>query len=282
MSNALNERALGTIPVSIATAMAIDGLYNRHPDLKKSPTLPASKAKIIYLNARTIFRNIHGAIEDVNKANNVSAKNYAETVLREVDEIKSALRQEQHPLEVVLYLPTYKSIARYMGNGELRPLNTDRQKIYNKLENETLQEIHNSYKEGDEKPYLEVDMDIAVKDYQNIFILTHLPVDLLNVKNAADVFLVESHTGKVKPKDQWYTKFHAERNPTIPFNKATLLFFGDSGGLFKPQNIKARKRIIDISKDRKWNAFTTTARMLLGIELSHEPMLLQTMKALLR
>lgn len=282
MSKALSERALGTIPVSIATAMAIDGMYNRHPDIKKSSKLPASRAKIIYLNARTIFRNIHGAIEDVELASRVTAKSYAETLLNEVDEIRQALRQEEHPLDVVLYLPTYRSIARYMGKGELRPLNTDRQKTYNRLENDTLQEIANSYKETQDKPYLEVDMDIKVKDYQSIFILTHLPVDLLNVHNAADVFLVESHTGKIKAKDQWYTKFHAERNPSVPFNKATLLFFGDSGGLFKPQNIKARKRIIDIATDRKWNAFTTISRMLLGIESAQEPMLLQTVKALLR
>lgn len=282
MSKALSERALGTIPVSIATAMAIDGMYNRHPDIKKSSKLPASIAKIIYLNARTIFRNIHGAIEDVELASRVTAKSYAETLLNEVDEIRQALRQEEHPLDVVLYLPTYRSIARYMGKGELRPLNTDRQKTYNRLENDTLQEIANSYKETQDKPYLEVDMDIKVKDYQSIFILTHLPVDLLNVHNAADVFLVESHTGKIKAKDQWYTKFHAERNPSVPFNKATLLFFGDSGGLFKPQNIKARKRIIDIATDRKWNAFTTISRMLLGIESAQEPMLLQTVKALVR
>ena len=48
MINTLAERELGNIPVSIATALAIDGLYNRHPDLKPMPKLPASKAKIIY------------------------------------------------------------------------------------------------------------------------------------------------------------------------------------------------------------------------------------------
>lgn len=281
MSNTLAERELGTLPISIATAMAIDGLYNRHPDLKASPKLPALKANIMYVNGRTIFRNIHGAIGDKDKANKVTAKQYAETILQEVDELRSVLRQEVHPIELVMYLPSYKSIARYMGKGELRPLNTDNQKVYNRLENDSMQEIYNTYKDVKEKPFLEVDMDINVKDYQNIFILTHLPVDLLNVKNAADVFLVESHTGRVKPKDQWYTKFHAERNPTIPFNKATLLFFGDSGGLFKPQHVKARKRLIEISRDRKWNAFTTVARMLTGIEISHEPILLSTFKTLL-
>ena len=282
MNNTLAERELGNIPVSIATALAIDGLYNRHPDIKPMPKLPASKAKIIYVNARTLFRNIHGAIGDTAKASSVNAKDYARTLLEEVDELKSALSEEQHPLELVLYLPSYKSIAYDMGNGELKPLNTDKQKIYNKLENDTLQHIVDRYKDVEDKPFLEVDMDIKVEVYQNIFILTHLPVDLLNVKNAADVYLVESHTGKVKSQELWYTKFSSERNPAMPFNKATLLFFGDSGGLFKPQNIKSRQRLMDIANTRKWNAHTTVSRMLLGVELSQEPLLLKTLRALLR
>ena len=282
MINTLAERELGNIPVSIATALAIDGLYNRHPDLKPMPKLPASKAKIIYLNARTLFRNIHGAIGDSDKAMAVNAKDYAASLLQEVDELKSALAQEEHPLEVVLYLPSYKSIARYMGNGELKPLNTDRQKAYNTLENNTLQRIVDMYKDVENKPFLEVDMDIKVETYQHIFILTHLPVDLLNVVNAADVYLVESHTGRVKSQDLWYTKFASERSPNIPFNKATLLFFGDSGGFFKPQNVKSRRRLIDIGTTRKWNAHTTPSRMLLGVELSSEPILLQTLRTLLR
>lgn len=282
MNNTLADRELGNLPISIATALAVEGLYNRHPDLKPMPKLPASKAKIIYINARTLLRNIHGAIGDVVKASNVNAKDYAKTLLEEVDELKAALSQEQHPLELVLYLPSYKSIARYMGNGELKPLNTDKQKIYNRLENDTLQHIVDMYKEVENKPFLEVDMDIKVETYQNIFILTHLPVDLLNVKNAADIYLVESHTGKVKAQDLWHTKFSSERSPAIPFNKATLLFFGDSGGLFKAQDIKARRRLVNIATDRKWNAHTTESRMLLGVELSHEPILLKTLRTLLR
>lgn len=282
MNRTLEDRELGNIPVSIATAMAIDGLYNRHPDLKRTAKLPASNAKIIFINARTMFRNIHGAVGDKDKANDVPPQEYADVLLSEVDELSAALSQEQHPLELVLYLPSYKSISRYMGNGELKPLNTDNQKRYNRLENDTLQAIGDRYKDQEQKPYLEVDMDINVEVYQNVFILTHLPVDLLNIKNAAEVFLVESHTGRVKTKELWYTKFQSEKNPAIPFNKATLLFFGDSGGLFKPQNIKSRRRLVDIATSRKWNAHTTTSRMLGGIELSHEPFLLKTMRELLR
>lgn len=278
----LDDRELGSIPISIGTALAIDGLYNRHPEIKKTSKVPATHAKVIYINARTLFRNIHGAVGDRVKADTVSAKTYADALLKEIDELKSVLGNEQESLLVYFYLPTYKSIASYMGNGQLRELSTDKQKTYNSLENGCMQIIFDMYKDAKDKPFIDVDMDINIEVFQNIFILTHLPVDLLNIKNAAEIYLVESHTGRLKTKEMWYTKFHSDKSPRVPFNKATLLFFGDSGGLFKPQHSKSRKRILDIADARKWNAFTTISRIFSGLELAHEPMLLKTFRDLSR
>lgn len=282
MSKILDDREMGSIPISIATSLALDGLYNRHPELKPSGKLPAEKANVIYINARTMVRNIQGAVGDNDKAMSVSAKDYAEALLKEIDEIRSHLRQEIHPLDVVLYLPSYHSIDKEVGNGNLRPLNTDNQKKKNQLENDTLQVIHNLYKDKEEKPFIDVDCEIPVKVFQNIFILTHLPVDLLFVKGAAEIFLVESHTGRVKPRELWYTKFCTDKNPKIPFNKGTLLFFGDSGNLFKPQPIQSRKRFLEVANKRKWNAHTTKDRLFLGLELEHEPFILKTLKELFK
>ena len=273
---------MGNIPISIATALAIDGLYNRHPDIKPVSPIPATKAKKIYINARTLHRNIMGAVGDNDKAMNVKPREYAEVIIHEVNEIQSALSQEGYPLELVWYLPTYHSIAKKCGNGELRQLTTDNQKAKNKLENDTLQFIVEHYKSLEVKPYLAVDMEIEVAQYSDIFIMTHLPVDLLFIKNVADVYLVESHTGKVKPKEQWYTKFYSDKSPRIPFTKGTLLFLGDSGGFFKPQPVKARRRLLEIAESRKWNAHTTESRMFLGLELDKEPHLLNTLKTLSR
>lgn len=280
--SALDERELGTLPISIGTALAIDGLYNRHPEMKSNGKLPATNAKVIYINVRTLLRNVHGAVGDRAKADNIPPKEYAEAILKEIDELNSSLSNETPALTIVPYLASYKSIAKYMGNGELRELNTDKQKRYNALENATLQVLFDRYKNAETTPFKDVDMEIKVESYQPIFILTHLPVDLLNIENASDVFLVESHTGKVKTKDLWYTKFYSEKSPRIPFNKATLLFFGDSGGLFKPQHIKSRKRVLEVADQKKWNAYTSISRIFTGLETSHEPMILKTFKALAR
>lgn len=273
---------MGNIPISIATALALDGLYNRHPELKPARKLPALMANIIYINARTLFRNIMGAIGDNDKAMSVSAKDYAVTLLKEMDEIRSHLSQEEHPLEVVYYFPTYHSLQKYMGNGELRPLSTEIQQKRNQLENDCLQYIFDQYKDQPNPPFMNVDVEIKAQTYQNIFIITHLPIDLLHLEHVAEVYLVESHTGKVKPKDLWFTKFATDRDPKIPFNKGTLLFFGDSGHLFKPQPIKARRRFLEVAEKRKWNAHTTKDRLMLGFQLEQEPFILKTLKELFK
>lgn len=282
MSKILDDREMGSIPISIATSLALDGLYNRHPDIKPVKPMPAMLAKVFYINARTLFRNIHGAVGDNEKALSVSAKAYAEALLKELDEINSHLRQEVVPLEVILYLPSYHSLDKVAGSGNLRPLSTDIQKKKSQLENDCLQLIHNAYKDQEVKPFIDVDVKIKCDTYQNIFILTHLPIDLLSVEGAAEIYLVESHTGKVKPKELWYTKFYTDKNPKIPFNKGTLLFFGDSGGLFKPQPSKSRKRFMEVAEKRKWNAHTTKDRLFLGLELEHEPFILKTLKELFK
>lgn len=283
MSRILDEREMGIVPISIATSLALAGLYNRHPDLKPAKKLPALSANMIYINARTLFRNIYGAIGDTDKANAVSAKEYGGVMLQEMQEIDNFLAHETHPLKAVFYLPTYHSLDKFAGNGDLRPLKTDKQKIRNKLENDALQYVHDLYKDADAvRPFIDIDMTIKLETYQNIFIITHLPIDLLNIENVADIFLVESHTGKVKPKDQWFSKFYTDKDPKVPFNKATLLFFGDSGGMFAPQPIKARKRFLEVAEKRKWNAHTTKDRLFLGFELEHEPFILKTLKELFK
>ena len=282
MSNYIHEREIGTIPISIGTSLAFAGLYNKHPDTKPQKVLPASRAKIMFINARTLFRNIFNAIGDTEKASSVSPDEYASTILQEMDEINAYLSQESHKIEAVLYLPTYASLAKYAGNGNLRELKTPKQIKFNYLENEALKHIVKMFESYQEKPYLDVDLEIKNKEYQNVFILSHYPIDLLNVKNADEVLLLESNTGVVKNIDLWHTKFKCEKNSFIPFNKATLLFFGDSGGMFKGQPIKARTRLIEIAKEKRLNSRSTKSRLMLAVELAKEPFLLKTLRELFK
>lgn len=274
----LDSRALGTFPVSIATALAFDGLYGKHPDNKGGKDL-SSLASVVYVNLRTLWRNVYGAVEDREKADSVSAKQYMEAILNEISEIDTHLLTMPEPMDVVFYLPTYRSLARRYGSGNLKLPNTPLQKKKVELENGAMDLLLDRFKSVENKPFIEVDVDIDVKQFGKVFVLSHLPMDLLAIKGASDIYLLESHTGAVKGKRSWYTKLSSVKNPVIPFNKATMLFFGDSGGIFKAQPMNFRKRLVEVAEASKWNFGTTDARMTQSLMNHKEPNILKTIRS---
>lgn len=284
MSDIIYRREMGTtIPISIATALALEGLYNRHPDKAPAKSLPAQWGSTLYINVRTLFRNLTGALhsDDVFK---VKANQYIEVLINELSHINEFLSLEQHALRVVFYLPTYASLAKEYGNGDLRIPTTDLQLLKHKLEMDVFGGLEEKYKDTEEhlKPINFVDVEIKAIEREKIFVLTHFPVDLLNFSNVNEMRLVESHTGEIKTENQWYQKFHTEKDERIPFNKAMLLFFGDSGGMFKPQHHKSRKRLLEIAHKYKWTSNTTRDRLLLNVQLSGEGNIYQTLQAMFK
>ena len=125
-------------------------------------------------------------------------------------------------------------------------------------------------------------MEIKAPERQRAFILSHLPIDLLYAKGFSNVLLLESHTGKVKSENEWYTKFSAEASERIPFNKATLTFFGDSGGMFKPQHHTARKALTAVADKYKWTYQTTKEKILLNLKLGGQGVIEQVMREMFR
>lgn len=284
MSSAVFVREMGELPISIGTSFSIQGLYNTHPDRKPEKILPASKGDVLYINVRTMLRNIFNAT-DSDKVVHVKAKDYVTCIKDEIQDINSFMENQEHKLQLYFYLPNYASITKEFGNtAELRMPSTDLQKQKLEIEKQVFSILEQEQKAlPEERRYINViDMEIKTKDRQRAFILTHLPVDLLYAKGFANVLLIESHTGKVKAENEWYTKFSADASERIPFNKATLTFFGDSGGMFKPQHHKARKAIMDIADKYKWTYHTTKDKILQNLKFGGQGHIEQVMRQMFR
>ncbi len=92
-------------------------------------------------------------------------------------------------------------------------------------------------------------------------ILTHYAFVLLSAKAFAELVLVESHTGTLKDRTLWYTKYmNGKTLPILPFREDFLQIFGDSE-TFRPADAKLRKEIIELAKKYHWNATTTSDRI---------------------
>lgn len=284
MSSAVFMREMGELPISIGTSFSLQGLYNTHPDKKPEKTLPASKGDVLYINVRTLLRNIFNATES-DKVTNVKVRDYVTAIKDEIKDINSFMENQEHKLKLYFYLPTYASLAKEFGRAaELRMPSTELQKQKLEIEKQVFSILEQEQKalEEDRRYINVIDMEIKAPERERAFILTHLPVDLLYIKGFSNVLLLESHTGKVKSENEWYTKFHVDGNERIPFNKATLSFFGDSGGMFKAQNHKARKAIQSIADKYKWTYQTTKDKMLLNLKLGGQGVIEQVIKEMFR
>jgi hypothetical protein len=83
--------------------------------------------------------------------------------------------------------------------------------------------------------------------------------------------LLESHTGKIKPRGQWYTKYlNGKDLVQIPFNEGFLQVFGDSE-TFRPMDIRFRRAILEIAERYKWTAVSTLEKLNYGIDQLKNP-----------
>lgn len=277
--NSLSERIMGNNYISIATNMAIDGLYNRLPDVPKERVKPATLGNAVYFNLRTLFRNVWGAMNAIDAAN-VSVQDFADVLEQEMNVILNTLSEEQPPLEAFFYAPSYKDLYKDYPNAELKNIKTDKMSHKVLMENRVLALIKQST--SIQIPILFNDLEIKTDVPYKAFFLTHYPVDLLHTVGFNKTYLLESHTGLIKGPDKWYTKIgtkNLEGGERIPFNRATLQFFGDSS-MFKSQPMSAKKRVAEVARTYKWNQQTTKARMLDTLKLAGEGQLDLTFRKL--
>ena len=283
-SNAVFVRDMGELPISIATSLSLQALYNNHPDRKPEKQLPVLKADVLYINVRTLLRNIMTSTAN-EKIVEVKARDYLIALKDELTDIGNYLSNQENPIKVYFYLPTYDSLHKEFGSvADLREPTTDLQKQKLEIEKQVFSQLEQELKTLEpEKRYVNIiDMVIESSDRVKAFILTHYPVDLLYVKGFSKVYLLESHKGAIKDEREWYTKFHTDANERVPFNKAMLVFFGDSGGMFKPQHHKARKALLKIAEKYKWTYQITRDKILLNLKLGGEGVIQQTVQKMFR
>lgn len=254
----LSSRVIGEVlPISIATALAIESLIGQNPN---TPEVEGylDKTESLYINVRTLVRNMIGAIQKEDKNINISPMLIMEYILNEMDTIQMILEEEAPDVTVVYYTPSYEGIFKdKFKHGIVREYKTKSQSYL--LERE-LHVQKNIVKEVDESDrvfkLLEVDIEFPI-DRVDVVMLTHYPIDLLSRYQFSNLYLLESHTGTLKGSGEWYTKLTGYKDrPPMPFDKAMLQVFGD-GVMFLSSARKLRTTFIDLAKKYKWTYRST-------------------------
>lgn len=286
-SEAIALRTTSAFPISVGTSLALEAIFTASRPSYDPTWAPPQKVVIsdykeFWINLSTLFRNLTGSLtrEDAMRS---SPRELASALIEEMESITALLQVEGLSTTVpVFYICDYTPVYdRFLGNKlvTMRMDNTDSQKAYTRQHSDTLKHVASYFKDDSRLRLFKP--DIAPKNRPTALIMTHYTYDLTNVSKFAELDLIESHTGRLRKKHEWYLKYYNGKElATIPFKRYFLPVFGDSQ-MFRPMNSKERKEIVDLSIHDRWTQVTTDERVKYSISSLKNKFLADNLKDLL-
>lgn len=272
----LDSREKGQFPLSIATSLALEGAFgileeSTFPQDPNNP--PIRDYQQLWVNVRTLYRNLHGSMQR-ETADTLTIPALAEAVHDEMLVLQGVISERmKHRMRVVFYANTYKSLPSLYPYAHYREKMTDLQKIYSTFENGTIEALLKMDASAHPVDFKTFNVTIAAEGTPaNVLMMTHYPLDLLTITGVRQHSLLESHTGVIKKRHQWYTKLKDGKSLVrIPFNRMSLQLFGDSAGMFYPYPIAYRRLLMECAEKYNWTQATTKDRILLTVGLMRNP-----------
>jgi hypothetical protein len=259
---AIAEREVGQYPLSVATSLALEGACGVHPDhdpkVKKAPLLDYGE---LWINLRTLFRNFMGALPKEVQGG-VVPRQLDEGIRDEMDQIKRIVQEFTHNhCKVVFYVSNYAGMKEKYPHAKLRGANTDKQQEYMEIKNQTLELLLKSLEQQGGEDIRVFKLKLFPQQQAKTLIFTHFAYDLLSWKAFSSLDLLESNTGNVKKRAQWYTKYQNGRELSmIPFREDFIQVFGDSRTFFQ-MPIRIRRQVIELATKYNWSAVTTDEKI---------------------
>lgn len=257
--SAVSDRVIGAYPLSIATSLAIEGGLGNHPD-RKVEGQPLLKYDAIWVNLKTLFRNLFNAIEK-DRLGSVKAEDLYGALVQEIFQFRNIVQQESGgKIEVIYYMSDYRGMEYKYPKAILRTDTTPNQLGYTKAMIDTLG-LYVKNHQGEYKSYA---LKMTDKDNRKLLILTHYPYDLF-AEAMPGRALLESHTGAVKERHLWYTKYlNGKELASIPFREDFIQIFGDQEH-FRPLGLGMRKALLELANQYNWSSVTTLDKIRYGL-----------------
>lgn len=243
-------RSLGALGMSIGTSLAIE---------QSDAASQIRMSDVILFNIWTLIRNARDAYESKEEKEKVTADQLVDDVISDLKNLSRWLEEVRltKPIKLVVYYPTYFSIALRFPLAELKKPKTAIQIAYDKLSNKVASALYKRY----EKLISKTDMGMPSFNGKGI-VLTHHVVDLAMFDAPARLTLLESYTGRLKPYTQWYTKLTGgDKLFNMPFNKLTIQVFGDESTNFRSSSHKIKELVKKLATDWGWTPATTVLRI---------------------
>lgn len=247
-------RSVGTLGMSVGTSLAFEG----------EGASGIRTADTVLLNLRTLARNAYQAYENVDTMRD-DADQIATDVSSDLRLIAEWLEQKRgtRPIQMVVYCPDYSGLRKDFPKADLvdhsrdSKTATDKQKALYKLMNTVVDQLIKQYGK------MVVQTRARLPEFAGKgIVLTHHVVDLTTASGVGRLWLLESHTGSLKPFTLWYTKLTGGNElHYIPFNRLTIQIFGDKSTNFKASSHGIRELVKKLAVQNKWTSATTMGRI---------------------
>ncbi len=266
----LSQRAMSSFALSIGTALAFESLF-KGDQPAYDPTRPIPQAidvrdyEQVWINLGTLVRNIYSSVPSASQAAMHAVDLYV-TLESEVQTIRTLVSDGSFDkTQAIFYVTDDSRLAARHPHAKLRKENTPRQLGYANVRDLVLQEYlkRHSHIPGN----LVFHELLTPASRKKVLILTHDAYDLLSYQAFTELHLLESHTGLLKKRTQWYSKYSdGKALMRIPFNACFMQVFGDSVH-FHPFPFKERNLIKEMADQYNWTPVTTKERLKLCFEL---------------
>lgn len=251
------DKETSSFPVAIGTGLALESMFDPvidpyDPDREIPNKIELKDYKYHIWNIYTIIRNLLHSVDEKDKISLITDKNFTKELNQEIDTLVNLYNNTD--LTVVIFIPDYDKVMDSFNKHKVseftKPM-VELLAVRDYLKNYTPDGLINTITGGFNIPRME----------GNILLTTHLTVDLLNQHNK--ITLLESNTGKVKSKYEWYTKYHpiGKRDlDTIPMVEEVLYILGDHNMVI-PAPLTTRLELYQVAIDRRWTSKTTREKI---------------------
>jgi len=267
ISEMVKDRATSGFELSIGTSLAIESIFNLRKDPydkdRKIPNrIKLSDYDVHYYNIQTLIRNIISSVIDKkvllsNIPETISV--LTDTVLEEITYLADLYEDpEASKTEFKVYMLNYdKIVTNTKLINYVRVPNTDLQILMSTLINGVISKIVGIKGSG-------VIYNYSIPNkYRNVLVTTGISFDLLPWYRFSKFNLLESHTGVLKTRLEFNTKYYSIAKQSMdrfPFQEKLLYMLGDNS-LFKPMNIKVRRKLYQLAQDNKWTSVSTVVKI---------------------
>ena len=262
--NPLHSRNTSGFALSISTGLAMETLFQPRtdvfdPERVAPPRINIADYSHLWINVLTLIRNAYNAMGR-EEAYAVASHDMAEVILQEMGVIRDLLKIEGGGFcQPVFYFTDYTTLFKSIPDiFKMRIDKSDIQLRTRDVFNKSKLVINQS-----DSSILNFRNELKGGEQQKALMLTHLPLDLLSANRFRYAALLESHTGKIKTKSEWNTKYHKlgeDSLDRLPFCRQLLYIFGDNVSI-TPMSVKIRRSILEIGKLAHWTPVTSAQRV---------------------